>query len=227
MQTILLYRLKTYTYSGLFVLSIILLALAGCATEAKVKAPVAQEILVEKEPSVMRLTDGREGFVITEIPKMDERSRKDFDRAVTLLNDQNYVEAISIFEKIIEQSPVVTAPYIDIAIAYEQVGKTEEAEENLKKALELFPGHPVATNEYALLYRRTGRFVEAREMYEKTITSFPEYYPSHKNLGILCDLYLNDLECALDQYEVYSKAMPEDDKVKLWIADLRARLGRD
>ena len=56
---------------------------------------------------------------------------------------------------------------------------------------------------------------------------FPEYYPMHKNLGILCDLYLNDPACALEHYEIYSKAMPEDAQVKLWIADVRARLGRN
>ena len=54
---------------------------------------------------------------------------------------------------------------------------------------------------------------------------FPEYHPIHKNLGILCDLYLKDLACAVEHYEIYSKAMPKDQQVKLWLADLQARLG--
>ena len=244
MQIRMLRRLKTRTYAGFAVLAMVLSVLAGCATDGKVRAapvadkpsvgtgpsvarPVANEPSAGKGPSVARLKDGREGFIITEVPTMDAASRRDFDRAVAMLKDQNYGQAIDLLEKVIKQSPGVTAPYIDIANAYLRVGKPEKAEEHLQTALTLFPGHPVACNEYGLLYRTTGRFAEARAIYEKTIASFPEYYPLHKNLGILCDLYLNDPACALEQYEIYSKATPKDAQVKLWIADVRARLGRN
>jgi Tfp pilus assembly protein PilF len=180
-----------------------------------------------KDPAVARLEDGREGFVITEVPPMDEALHRDFDRAVAMLEDEDYDEAIVLLEKVIEKSPGVTAPFIDIAIAYRHTGRLEQAEENLKMALELFPEHPAACNEYGLLYRGTGRFGEARAMYERAIARFPEYYPAHRNLGILCDLYLNDPACALEHYEIYSEAKPEDERAKLWVADLRARLGRD
>ena len=180
-----------------------------------------------KSPSVARLEDGREGFFITEVPQMDQESRQNFERAVAMLNDQDYGQAVDLLEKVIEQSPGVTAPYINIAIAYTHLGKLEKAEAHLKTALSLVPAHPVACNEYGLLCRKTGRFAEARAVYEKSIATFPDYYPLHRNLGILCDLYLNDLACALEHYEIYSEARPEDKQVKLWIADLRARLGRN
>jgi Tfp pilus assembly protein PilF len=224
MKINMLRRLKTRTCAGFAVLAMVLLVLAGCATNGKA---ISHEPSVGKKPSVARLEDGREGFIITEFPEMDEASRRDFDRAIAMLKDQEYSQAIDLLEKVIEQSPGVTAPYIDIAIAYQHIGKPEQAEEHLKTALELFPEHPVACNEYGLLYRKTGRFAEARAIYEKAIARFPDYYPAHRNLGILCDLYLNDPACALEHYEIYSKARPEDEQVKLWIADLSARLGRN
>jgi tetratricopeptide (TPR) repeat protein len=192
-----------------------------------VAAPVADNTSAGTEPTVARLEDGREGFIITEVPTMDNAARRDFDRAVAMLNNQDYGQAIDLLEKVIEQSPGVTAPYIDIAMAYQRIGKPSLAEEHLQTALTLFPGHPVASNEYGLIYRKAGRFAEARAIYEKAIAPFPEYYPLHRNLGILCDLYLNDPACAYEHYEIYSNARPEDAQVKLWIADVRARLGRN
>jgi Tfp pilus assembly protein PilF len=226
-QIRMLRRLKKRTYAGFVILAIVLPVVAGCATGNNVKTPVADESPVRKEHSVARLDDGREGFIITEVSNMDEASRGDFNRAVAMLNDQDYGNAIDLLEKVIEQSPDVTAPYIDIAIAYERIDKPEQAEEYLQTALQLFPGHPVASNECGLLYRKTGRFAEARVIYETALASFPDYYPLHRNLGILCDLYQDDLMCALEHYEIYSSARPDDTQVKIWIADLRARLGRN
>jgi len=219
---------KTRIYAGAVVLMTVLWVLSGCATSGKVKrASAVLGLSGAKGPSVARLEDGRQGFIIKEVPQMDAASHRDFERAVAMLEKQDYGRAIDLLEKVIAQSPGVTAPYINIAIAYQHIGKPEQAEEHLKTALRLVPEHPVACNEYGLLYRKSGRFAEAREIYEKTLARFPDYYPVHRNLGILCDLYLNDSACALDHYEIYSQNRPEDRQVKLWIADLRIRLGQN
>jgi Flp pilus assembly protein TadD len=231
MQTMhirILRRLKKRTFTELVVLVIALSVFSGCATDANIKpAPIVQEPALPAGYTVARLEDGRQGFIITEVTQIDEASRKDFERAITMMKDQNYGQAIDILEKIIEKSPGVTAPYIDIAIAYRLIGKPEKAEEPLKAALQLIPDHPVASNEYGLLCRKAGRFADARTIYENAIARFPDYSLLHRNLGILCDLYLDDPAGALEHYEIYSAAKPEDKQVKVWIADLRARLGRN
>jgi len=218
-----------------FMGAVVLLAIfAGCAVVGKpepepsetVSAPAEQAALVPAGPIVSRFADGREGFVITEPPVLDLEARRDFERAIALMNDQENEQAVVLLEKVVGKNPGVSAPYVNLAIACRHLGRSEEAEQHLKTALELVPGHPAAGNEYGLLLRRAGRFAEARQVYEKTITAFPEYSPAHRNLGILCDLYMNDQACALEQYETYSAAVPGDEQVRMWIADLRVRMGK-
>ncbi len=222
------------TISGYRLLAIGLLLLAGCATWGKAKVEPAEPApaaaakpssSLPTGPSVARFTDGREGFLITEPSAMDAQSRADFDKASALIKEAKYDKAIELLEKVIAKSPGMTVPHINVAIAYERINKPEQAEKHLKKALELIPGHPVASNEYGLLLRKAGRFAESRQIYEKALAAFPEYYPIHKNLGILCDLYLKDAACAIKHYEIYGKAVPKDQQVKLWLADLHNRSG--
>jgi len=202
--------------------------LFGCATpQHDIKdAPDAPPPPIAAGPTVERLEEGGAGFIIKEVPRMDAAARKAFDQAVAFMDQENFKQAIDLLEPITAHSPGVTAPHINLAMAYEATGETQKAKEHLQKALELIPDHPVACHIYGLLCRQNGDFNEAREYYEKAIASFPEYYPIHRNLGILCDLYLNDPVCALKHYELYSTAKPDDEQVKLWIADLRNRLGK-
>lgn len=226
---------RVVTIAGHLFLSIGLLGLAGCATggmtKAKAKPVDNPPVLAAKPapasagPSVVRLADGREGFVIRDPSQMDAESRADFERASAMIKEGNYQKSVELLEKVIARSPALTAPHINIAIAYNRMNKTEQAEQHLKTALEAIPAHPVASNEYGLLLRKAGRFAEARAVYEKSLALFPEYHPLEKNLAILCDLYLKDLVCAQEHYEAYSKAMPKDKQVRLWIADLQTRTG--
>ena len=201
------------------------LLLTGCAISGRPAAVSGPHSPTTAQGQAMeRFAAGREGFVIREVPQLDAAGREAFEQAVQLLNRKEYTGAIVLIEKVIAQSPGVTAPYINLALAYQAIDQADKAETHLKAALDLIPDHPVACQLYGLLCRETGRFAEARAHYEKALAHYPDYYPVHKNLAILCDLYLNDPACALEHYQRYSEGAPEDGQVRLWIADLQGRM---
>jgi Flp pilus assembly protein TadD len=114
---------------------------------------------------------------------------------------------------------------IDLGIAYHRQGDLDVAEKYLLQALEFNANHPVAHNELGIVYRKTGRFAEAKQQYEAAIAIYPGYHHARRNLAILCDLYLGDLSCALNQYEAYMATVPADAEASMWITDLRNRMG--
>jgi len=197
---------KSSSLSLLGGLSLVMLLLSGCVS------------------SPSRTESGGEAGAIhfAENRSVDLAVRDDFKAAMRLLHEERYEAGIALLQKVIKGSH----NNFNMAIAYGNLGKDSEAEESLKQALAINPEHPVAMNEYALLYRRTGRFDEAKVLYEKLLSEYPEFMPARKNLGILCDLYLNDAPCAMEQYTVYSKAYPNDEDVKIWISGLDKKLGK-
>jgi tetratricopeptide (TPR) repeat protein len=166
------------------------------------------------------------GFTITDRIDVGGGVRGDFEEAVRLLEQERYAEAAAALREVAEAAPDATAVHVDLAIAYRHLDDLEQAEKSLDRALELNPRHPVALVEMGIVYRRTGRFTEARERYEQTLGLYPDYHFARKNLGILCDLFIVDPGCALEQYELYNQAVPEDEEVAIWIADLKNRAGR-
>jgi len=167
------------------------------------------------------------GFTVRERVRVSPGVRNDFERGVELLDAEQYAQGIEVLERVTKAAPSLVAAHIDLGIAHARLGELPEAEAAFERALALAPGHPVAENELGIVYRRTGRFREARGRYEGVLARHPAFHPAHKNLAILCDLYLVDPECALEHYAHYLAAVPDDTTAAMWVADLRSRRGKE
>jgi len=176
-------------------------------------------------PAPVALQDAS-GFTITESVRASGSARASFESAVRALEQKQYDSGIAQLALVTEAAPDATSAHIDLAIAYREKNDLERAEASLKKALELNSRHPVALNELGIVYRKTGRFAEARKSYEQVLALYPGFHFARRNLAILCDVYLGDAGCALEQYQLYLQAVPGDQQAAMWVADLRARAGK-
>ena len=167
-------------------------------------------------------------LTITETAPVSDEYRTTFFEAITLFGDDERQSSIDKLAFLTSESPMVAAAHINLGIGYHITGNLEAAEEHLQSALALDVAarHPVAHTELGIVYRKLGRFGDARTSYEAALAAFPDYHFARRNLGILCDLYLSDTRCALSEYETYLSAVPDDDEVAIWIADVNNRTVR-
>ena len=164
------------------------------------------------------------GFTIVESAKVDGATRADYARAAGLLAQERYAEGIALMQSVVAKQPKLTAAYIDLGIAYGKTNELDKAEASLKQAVELQPQHPVAWNELGLVQRRLGKLNDARASYEKSLAAAPGFHFARLNLAVLCDMYLADPSCALENYLIYQQVMPGDKQVAGWIANARSRV---
>ena len=165
---------------------------------------------------------------ITQIDKSKIKVDKDlieqFAQGVALMKEKKYQEAILIMNAILEEDNRLPGPVTNLGIIYLKMGEEEKGVEFLKRAVTMDPTQAGAYNELAYLHREKGEFDEARGLLETAIQYNPGFLLSYFNLGVLCDIYLRDPQCAYDNFIIYNEsAEAKDPLVENWLDELERR----
>ncbi|XOZ33424.1 tetratricopeptide repeat protein [Halomonadaceae bacterium KBTZ08] len=117
----------------------------------------------------------------------------------------------------------------DVLMVRSRVARHQERPRRAIRALEALlqrpPENAAAANDLALLYRQQGRIEAAAGLLRQALDANPGEARLHYNLAVLSELYLLDLEQALQHYRRYQSLRDDTDKeVAMWIQDLERRV---
>ena len=153
---------------------------------------------------------------------------QDFRAAQEAMRNDDWLTAEVLLKKITLSNSLLSGAWLNLAICYEHQGLDDEALTNYLKAIEVNPKNIVAYNRLAVWYRRDGLFEQAEQQYLTALQVWQGDADTHRNLAILYDLYLGELEQALYHYQAYQALIIQEgqDEPRLagWLADLERRL---
>lgn len=167
--------------------------------------------------------------VVTEVTIVSAALQLEYNAALASLDAGDYATAAARFEQFIRRVPDSPGAHVNLALAYLQLQQDDKAQQLLEQALMLDGEYVSALNQLGVLKRRRGDFGGAEQAWQQAIRVSPDYAYAWFNLGVLYDLYLQDLPTALEHYQRYQDitgTSGQDERVARWITDLQNRLGR-
>lgn len=231
------------------------LLLAGCASTPKAPAPTGevapaesnepdlvaqlrermasgnlqrQEKTEDRKPSEATADTSKSPVVNTDISKQQAAMAVagDYAKALGLMSADKDDEALALMQKIATKAPQFSGPLVNQGVIQLKQKKYAEAQKSLEDALKINARNPYAFNLLGIALREQGKFADAKAAYESALAIDPNYARAHFNLGVLADLYMQDLPLALSHYERYQTLQSKPDPaVSNWIVDLQKRSG--
>lgn len=147
-----------------------------------------------------------------------------YQQGLVLMQDSAWAAAAAHWQAMLEQGAEFAGIYTNLALAQLQLQDYAAGLAAAEKSRQLDEHYCPAWKTLALLQRHNGDFSAAEQSYLTAAACAPEDADIPFNLGILYDLYLQDLDNALQQYQRAQQLAGEDDStLAMWITDLQRR----
>lgn len=177
------------------------------------------------EKPVIVLEGPDENPYLTEAKQPPRAAQQLFDQALNAMSTKKWQEAELLLQQLTAEYPNLSGAYVNLGIVYRNTNRADKAAEAFQAAISANSLNVEAYNQLAFLQREQGDFKAAEENYLSALKVWPKHAQSHKNLGILYDLYLGQLDKALDHFQKYEYLVGDDDKlIAGWIIDLQRRV---
>lgn len=203
------------TSRGLLVSAVLGLLLSGCGS-------------TPTDPEAPAKGEAEQAGAVSAEPVLPPEAVQQFDRAVSQMSSGDLAQAEQGLRSLAAAYPAYSGPLLNLGILHAKAGKLDEAEQAIREAITRNGNNAAAFNQLGIVYRKLGRFKEADEAYTRAVQIDPDYALAHLNLGVLCDLYLQEPQRALQAYERYLQLASEPDaKVSGWVTELKKRIGAE
>jgi Tfp pilus assembly protein PilF len=154
---------------------------------------------------------------------LSPRILSDYMMAVNAYKAGDIKTAEPLFFAMTKAYPELPGPHANLGMVHLKKGESDKAEAAFNQALTLKADQPEVHNQLAILYRNKGQFDKALQSYQTGLKLAPDNPNLLLNLGILYDLYLNQPQEALKQWQHYKSLVSDDKQVDTWIADINQR----
>ena len=206
-----------------FALMMMAAALIACGSLPMM--PAEESTAVDTPDSVETVEQPSPAAIAAENPYLDSQ-RRERESPPALCQPRppwrpRMATARADLEWLIEEYPKLSGPYLNLALLHAAQGHVEEAEHFFQVTLEVNDRNLEAYNQYAIFLRQEGRFDESEAVYLSALDTWENHADTHRNLGVLYDLYRGDREKALAHYYRYQALTGgQDRQVAGWIIDL-------
>jgi Tfp pilus assembly protein PilF len=153
--------------------------------------------------------------------------QKSYQDALEAIKTDEADKALQPLVKIVHSHPEHLGAWINLSNAYLKGLKINDAENAVARAKALNPKVAEIYNLQGLINVQKGEYGNAEKNYLQAIQLKDNYAATHYNLGLLYDMYYQDIDRAIVQYDRYLELSDgTDKKTSGWVTELKQKVKR-
>lgn len=151
--------------------------------------------------------------------------KQQFAQAQKAMQENHWQQAQSQLEALTQANPKLSGAWVNLGIAFARQDKIDQAQKSYERAISANKNNIAAYNKLAVVLRIQGEFKAALKVYQQAHKVWPYDPDTHRNTGILYDIYLGQWDNALVHYQA-AQALLEapDTRLDGWVIDLERRM---